>query len=407
MRFAKGSAPGTPFVARRRRAAGCLCRCRSACGYSAATGPGSDRRGAGGSPRGGEGSGEQMTIMKGTWLLLAAVCLGASATAEAGATLDAVKRKGYVQCGVSDGLPGFSYADAKGRFKGLDVDICRALAAALFGDAEKVRFTPLSATERFSALQSGTVDLLSRNTSWTSSRDTALGIHFTGVTYFDGQGFLVNRKLGVSSARELKDATVCIQSGTTNEPERGGLLPGPRHPLQGGARRQLREERPCPGGGAVRRAQAPTSRRLYAQRLKLAKPEQYVVLPEVISKEPLGPAVRQGDEAWFNIVRWTLYGLLNAEEPGGHLEQRRAPGQGQPQPGRRPPARQRGRRWQGLATAARLGGADGAPGRQLWRDLRPQRRRRQPAEDAARPQRAMESRRPALCAADSLTGGAG
>lgn len=158
-----------------------------------------------------------MTIMKGTWLLLAAVCLGASATAEAGATLDAVKRKGYVQCGVSDGLPGFSYADAKGRFKGLDVDICRALAAALFGDAEKVRFTPLSATERFSALQSGTVDLLSRNTSWTSSRDTALGIHFTGVTYFDGQGFLVNRKLGVSSARELKDATVCIQSGTTNE----------------------------------------------------------------------------------------------------------------------------------------------------------------------------------------------
>lgn len=346
-----------------------------------------------------------MTIMKGTWLLLAAVCLGASATAEAGATLDAVKRKGYVQCGVSDGLPGFSYADAKGRFKGLDVDICRALAAALFGDAEKVRFTPLSATERFSALQSGTVDLLSRNTSWTSSRDTALGIHFTGVTYFDGQGFLVNRKLGVSSARELKDATVCIQSGTTNE-----LNVADYFRAHGIRYKAVLDDSYEKSARALEAGQCDVlssdQSQLYAQRLKLAKPEQYVVLPEVISKEPLGPAVRQGDEAWFNIVRWTLYGLLNAEELGAPRATSSAR-PGQPQPGRRPPARQRGRRRQGLATAARLGGADGAPGRQLWRDLRPQRRRRQPAEDAARPQRAMESRRPALCAADSLTGGAG
>ncbi|WP_241364605.1 amino acid ABC transporter substrate-binding protein [Pseudomonas aeruginosa] len=256
-----------------------------------------------------------MTIMKGTWLLLAAVCLGASATAEAGATLDAVKRKGYVQCGVSDGLPGFSYADAKGRFKGLDVDICRALAAALFGDAEKVRFTPLSATERFSALQSGTVDLLSRNTSWTSSRDTALSIHFTGVTYFDGQGFLVNRKLGVSSARELKDATVCIQSGTTNE-----LNVADYFRAHGIRYKAVLDDSYEKSARALEAGQCDVlssdQSQLYAQRLKLAKPEQYVVLPEVISKEPLGPAVRQGDEAWFNIVRWTLYGLLNAEELG-------------------------------------------------------------------------------------------
>lgn len=242
-----------------------------------------------------------MTIMKGTWLLLAAVCLGASATAEAGATLDAVKRKGYVQCGVSDGLPGFSYADAKGRFKGLDVDICRALAAALFGDAEKVRFTPLSATERFSALQSGTVDLLSRNTSWTSSRDTALGIHFTGVTYFDGQGFLVNRKLGVSSARELKDATVCIQSGTTNE-----LNVADYFRAHGIRYKAVLDDSYEKSARALEAGQCDVlssdQSQLYAQRLKLAKPDQYVVLPEVISKEPLGPAVRQGDEAWFNIA---------------------------------------------------------------------------------------------------------
>ena len=226
-----------------------------------------------------------------------------------------MKRKGYVQCGVSDGLPGFSYADAKGRFKGLDVDICRALAAALFGDAEKVRFTPLSATERLSALQSGTVDLLSRNTSWTSSRDTALGIHFTGVTYFDGQGFLVNRKLGVSSARELKDATVCIQSGTTNE-----LNVADYFRAHGIRYKAVLDDSYEKSARALEAGQCDVlssdQSQLYAQRLKLAKPEQYVVLPEVISKEPLGPAVRQGDEAWFNIVRWTLYGLLNAEELG-------------------------------------------------------------------------------------------
>ncbi len=287
-----------------------------------------------------------MTIMKGTWLLLAAVCLGASATAEAGATLDAVKRKGYVQCGVSDGLPGFSYADAKGRFKGLDVDICRALAAALFGDAEKVRFTPLSATERFSALQSGTVDLLSRNTSWTSSRDTALGIHFTGVTYFDGQGFLVNRKLGVSSARELKDATVCIQSGTTNE-----LNVADYFRAHGIRYKAVLDDSYEKSARALEAGQCDVlssdQSQLYAQRLKLA-----AGAVRGAAGSDLQGAARPGRAAGRRSL--VQHRPLDPVRPaqrggaGGHLEQRRAPGQGQPQPGRRPPARQRGRRRQDL-----------------------------------------------------------
>ncbi len=248
-----------------------------------------------------------MTIMKGTWLLLAAVCLGASATAEAGATLDAVKRKGYVQCGVSDGLPGFSYADAKGRFKGLDVDICRALAAALFGDAEKVRFTPLSATERFSALQSGTVDLLSRNTSWTSSRDTALGIHFTGVTYFDGQGFLVNRKLGVSSARELKDATVCIQSGTTNE-----LNVADYFRAHGIRYKAVLDDSYEKSARALEAGQCDVlssdQSQLYAQRLKLAKPDAIVMHPGPINRGvEIESAVADGAQSV--ILNQVTYGI--------------------------------------------------------------------------------------------------
>ncbi len=137
--------------------------------------------------------------------------------AHAGATLDNVKKKGFVQCGISDGLPGFSYADAKGEFHGFDVDVCRAVAAAVFGDAKKVKYTQLTAKERFTALQSGEVDMLSRSTTWTSSRDGAMGIQFTNVAYYDGQGFLVNKKLGVKSARELDGATFCIQAGTVTE----------------------------------------------------------------------------------------------------------------------------------------------------------------------------------------------
>jgi general L-amino acid transport system substrate-binding protein len=257
-----------------------------------------------------------MNMKKSTLAVVVATALcGITGVAQAGATLDAVTKKGYVQCGISDGLPGFSYADAKGNYLGLDVDVCRAVAAAVFGDASKVRYSPLTAKERFTALQSGEVDILSRNTTWTSSRDGAMGLNFTGVTYYDGQGFLVNKKLGITSAKELDGATVCIQAGTTTELNLAdyfrahGLKFTPiTYDTSDESAKSLESGR-CD-------VLTSDQSQLYAQRIKLAAPDEYVVLPEVISKEPLGPAVRQGDDEWFHVVRWTLFAMLNAEELG-------------------------------------------------------------------------------------------
>ena len=248
-------------------------------------------------------------------LLAATLTLGSVTQVQAGATLDAVKKKGFVQCGISDGLPGFSYADAKGKYVGLDVDVCRAVAAAVFGDAEKVKYSPLTAKERFTALQSGEVDILSRNTTWTSSRDAAMGLNFTGVTYYDGQGFLVNKKLGVASARELDGATVCIQAGTTTELNLADYFRAHNLKFTPITYDTSDESAKSLESGRCDVLTSDQSQ-LYAQRIKLAAPDDYVVLPEVISKEPLGPAVRQGDEEWFDVVRWTLYAQLNAEELG-------------------------------------------------------------------------------------------
>ena len=257
-----------------------------------------------------------MKMVKSTLAVLTtAAVLGVSGFAQAGSTLDAVQKKGFVQCGISDGLPGFSYADAKGNYLGLDVDVCRAVAAAVFGDASKVKFSPLTAKERFTALQSGEVDILSRNSTWTSSRDAAMGISFTGVTYYDGQGFLVNKKLGVTSAKELDGATVCIQAGTTTE-----LNLSDYFRANGLKYTPITYDTSDESAKSVEagRCDVLTSdqSQLYAQRIKLAAPSEYVVLPEVISKEPLGPAVRQGDDEWFKIVRWTLFAMLNGEELG-------------------------------------------------------------------------------------------
>jgi general L-amino acid transport system substrate-binding protein len=257
-----------------------------------------------------------MKMVKSTLAVLTtAAVLGVSSFAQAGATLDAVKKKGFVQCGISDGLPGFSYADGKGNYLGIDVDVCRAVAAAVFGDASKVKFSPLTAKERFTALQSGEVDILSRNSTWTSSRDAAMGISFTGVTYYDGQGFLVNKKLGVASAKELDGATVCIQAGTTTE-----LNLSDYFRANGLKYTPITYDTSDESAKSVEagRCDVLTSdqSQLYAQRIKLSSPNDYVVLPEVISKEPLGPAVRQGDDEWFKIVRWTLFAQLNAEELG-------------------------------------------------------------------------------------------
>jgi general L-amino acid transport system substrate-binding protein len=248
-------------------------------------------------------------------MLTAAAVLGAAGAAHAGATLDAVKKKGFVQCGVSDGLPGFSVPDAKGNYQGIDVDVCRGVAAAVFGDASKVKYSPLTAKERFTALQSGEVDLLSRNTTWTSSRDGGMGLVFTGVTYYDGIGFLINKKLGVTSAKALDGATICIQAGTTTELNvsdyfrANGLKYTPITFDTSDESAKSLEAGRCD-------VLTSDQSQLYAQRIKLAAPEQWLVLPEVISKEPLGPVVRRGDEDWMAIVKWTLYAMLNAEELG-------------------------------------------------------------------------------------------
>ncbi len=236
-------------------------------------------------------------------------------TAHAGTTLDAIKKNGFIKCGVSDGLPGFSYADEKGSYNGIDVDVCRAIAAAVFGDSTKVKFTPLTAKERFTALQSGEIDVLSRNTTWTSSRDSAQGMHFAGVTYYDGQGFLVNKKLGVKSAKELEGATVCVQAGTTTELNLSDYFRSNKMKFTPISYDKSDESAKSLEAGRCDVLTSDQSQ-LYAQRIKLAKPDEYFVLPEVISKEPLGPMVRHGDEEWFDIVKWTLFVMVNAEELG-------------------------------------------------------------------------------------------
>ena len=238
-----------------------------------------------------------------------------SAASHAGATLDAVNKKGHVQCGVTTGLAGFSQSNDKGEWTGIDVDMCRAVAAAVFGDATKVKFTPLTAKERFTALQSGEIDMLSRNTTWTLTRDTNLGLNFAGVNYYDGQGFLVSKNLGVKSATELDGAAVCIQAGTTTELNLADYFR--RHGMKYTPITFDRSEETIKAFEAGRCDVLTSDQsQLYALRIQLAKPDSATVLPEVVSKEPLGPVVRNGDEDWFKIVRWSLNAMLNAEELG-------------------------------------------------------------------------------------------
>ncbi|MCP4328159.1 MAG: transporter substrate-binding domain-containing protein [Alphaproteobacteria bacterium] len=245
----------------------------------------------------------------------AAVGVFALGTAAFADTLDDVKKKGFVQCGVSQGLPGFSNPDEKGDWTGIDVDVCRAVAAALFGDAGKVKYTPLSAKERFTALQSGEVDLLSRNTTWTLVRDSALGLDFVGVNYYDGQGFMVRKDLGVQSAKELGGATVCVNIGTTTELNLADYFRANDMEYTPVVFEKADEVVAAYDAG---RCDVYTTDQsgLYAQRIKMANPDEHVVLPEVISKEPLGPVVRHGDNKWGDVVKWSLYAMLEGEELG-------------------------------------------------------------------------------------------
>ncbi len=247
--------------------------------------------------------------------VIAIACALIATSALAGPTLDGVRAKGHVQCGVSGGLPGFSSPDAKGDWSGFDVDFCRAVAAAVLGDANKVKFTPLTAKQRFTVLQSGEIDVLSRNTTWTLTRDSALGLDFAGVIYHDGQGFMVRRDLGVKSTRELDGATLCINAGTTTELNAADYFRANRMRYTPVTFEKSDEVIAAYDAG---RCDVYTTDQsgLYAPRIKLKNPGAHMILPEIISKEPLGPVVRQGDDEWFNIVRWTLFAMINAEELG-------------------------------------------------------------------------------------------
>jgi general L-amino acid transport system substrate-binding protein len=251
-----------------------------------------------------------------SFIAASALAIAASSgTAQAGAIKEAVEDKGFIQCGVSTGLAGFSNPDDAGNWSGIDVDVCRAIAAAVFGDAEAVKFTPLTSKERFTALQSGEVDVLSRNTTWTLNRDTALGLEFTGVTYYDGQGFMVPEALGVKSALELDGASVCVQTGTTTELNLADYFRANNMSFT-----PVVFERPDEARAAYEQgrcdAYTTDASGLYAQRTGLANPDEHIVLPEIISKEPLGPVVRHGDNEWGDVVRWTLYAMVEAEEFG-------------------------------------------------------------------------------------------
>lgn len=250
--------------------------------------------------------------------VIAACVLGLAAhtTVHAGPVLDGIKKRGTLRCGVTTGVAGFSAPETGGKWKGLDVDICRAMAAAVLGDADKVSYTPLNAQQRFAALQSGQIDILSRITSWTLTRDASLGLHYVAVTYFDGQGFIVPKKLKLNSARQLKGAQVCVQSGTTTEKNLADY--SRRHQLNlkpvvydtyeaafkayfSGRCQAYTTD--ASGLASVRNKEAP-------------KPDDHVILPDLISKEALGPMVKRGDDEWLAIARWTIYALLEAEEMG-------------------------------------------------------------------------------------------
>jgi general L-amino acid transport system substrate-binding protein len=245
--------------------------------------------------------------------LLAAMMASVAVGAAGAATLDTVKQRGVLNCGSNIGLAGFSLPDAQGNWTGLDVDYCRAIAAAIFNDATKVKFVALNANNRFSALQSGDIDVLVRNTTWTSSRDTQQGFNAAAVNYYDGQGFMVRKSLKINSALELNDAAVCVQQGTTTELNLADYFRTNRMRLKTVTFQSLDETVKAYETGRCD-AYTTDASGLYSARLKLAKPDDHVVLPEIISKEPLASFVRHGDDQWFDIVKWVHFAMINAEE---------------------------------------------------------------------------------------------
>jgi general L-amino acid transport system substrate-binding protein len=254
----------------------------------------------------------------------ALVMFATGSLANAGPTFDAVKSRGEVVCGVHTGLFGFSVPDDKGVWRGIDVDICRAVAAALFADANKVKYVPLSAQARLTALQSGEVDILSRNTTWTLTRDTANGLNFGPVNYYDGQGFMVTKALNVKSARALSGATVCVQTGTTTELNLADYFRANKMELKPVTIEKYEEVTAAYLAGRCDAITSDASQLAAIRANDTPKPDDHVILPEIISKEPLAPAVRHGDDQWFDLVKWTIYAAIEAEERGiasGNVDQ--------------------------------------------------------------------------------------
>jgi general L-amino acid transport system substrate-binding protein len=251
---------------------------------------------------------------------LAAVILAgaavACAPAHAGKTLDEIKARGQVVCGVHTGLPGFSAADSQGNWSGIDVDVCRAIAAAVLGDGTKVKWVPLSAQQRITALQSGEIDILSRNTTWTLTRDASLGLNFTGVTYYDGQGFMVLKKSKITSAKQLKGLQVCVQSGTTTEKNLTDFSRTNQLNIKPVVFEKIEAAEAAYFSGRCQAYTTDASGLASTRNQHAAKPEDHIILPELISKEPLGPVVRRGDDEWFAIAKWVLFGLIESEEYG-------------------------------------------------------------------------------------------
>jgi general L-amino acid transport system substrate-binding protein len=254
-----------------------------------------------------------MTITRLVPAILAAAAL--ATTSASAQTLKTVKDRGQLICGVSEGLPGFSAPDDKGQWSGFDVDFCRALAAAIFDDKTKVQFVSLSANDRFAALQSKKIDVLSRNSTWTMGRETELGLIFAAVNYYDGQGFMARKGLRIESALELADKTICTQSGTTTELNLADYFRNNRLSYKLTALASASDALKAYDDGRCAAFTSDVSQ-LHAQRIKLNAPRDHVILPDIISKEPLGPVVRQDDVQWLNVVKWTHFAMVNAEELG-------------------------------------------------------------------------------------------
>ncbi len=332
--------------------------------------------------------------------VVAALGLALTATASYADTLADVKAKGFIQCGVAPSTPGFAAADSSNNWAGLDVDYCKSLAAAIFNDTSKVRYTPLTSTERFTALSAGEVDLLSRTTTWTMSRDTQLGIKFVGTMYYDGQGFMVHKSLGVNSVKDLGGASVCIEKGTTTELNAADYFAA--HNLQFNPVVFEAEDETVKAYVDGRCDVFTTdSSALAGERSGLADPSEHIILPEIISKEPLAVVVRQGDDNWFNLARWTYFALLEAEELGvSSTNVDEMLGSDNPS----------------IKRLLGVEGDFGTPmgvtkdwayqiiklGRQLLGNLRAQRRPEQPAGSGPRPERPVEGWRPAVLPADPL-----